>query len=335
MGMIKLGADLVHDPDKTLGSAKRLDPFTPNNYPFNMASAMEGGAVGFVGILSNYFNSNRFYNEDMSYFVSDDLHLGIPGLWVSHEDGETLKRILQNKPNAAGHLVLEGDIKKVQYRTVVGFLPGKNPETLMVQSHHDSGFLGAVEDASGVSEVLALAQFYGKQPVQSRDRSLMFVVMDSHFTGYEAHEDFAKKNILGAGLNVVANVTVEHIAREVVIQDGKPVLTGQVDPRLFITSPSLIDLTSEKIEQHDYRRSLVLSTNLFHDDEGLPTDVGPIQLRTGIPVISLISAPVYLYDISDTLDKVAVEELQPTAVLVADLLDSLDKVPAKELGRDK
>jgi hypothetical protein len=113
------------------------------------------------------------------------------------------------------------------------------------------------------------------------------------------------------------------------------VLTGQVDPRLFITSPSLIDLTSEKIEQHDYRRSLVLSTNLFHDDEGLPTDVGPIQLRTGIPVISLISAPVYLYDISDTLDKVAVEELQPTAVLVADLLDSLDKVPAKELGRDK
>ncbi|QHA82025.1 M28 family peptidase [Pseudomonas mediterranea] len=335
MATVQKGAKLVYDPAKTLDAAKRIDPFTPNNYPFNMASAMEGGAVGFVGILANYFNSNRFYNEDMAYFVDEDLYLDIPGLWVSHKDGETLKNILKSKPKASGQLVLEGDIKKVQYRTVVGFLPGKNAETLMVQSHHDSGFMGAVEDASGVSEVLALAQYFGKQPPKSRDRSLMFVVMDSHFTGYEAHEDFAKKNILGAGLNVVANVTVEHIAREMVVKDGRPVLTGEVDPRLFITSPSLINLTSEKVKQHDYRRSLVMSTKLFAHGDGLPTDVGPIQLLTGMPVISLISAPVYLYDIADTLDKVAVEELQPTAVLVADLLDSLDKVPASKLGRDK
>ncbi|MEP9319805.1 M28 family peptidase [Pseudomonas sp. LABIM340] len=335
MAKMRLGADTVYDPAKTLGLSDRLDPFTPNNYPYNMASAIEGGAVGFVGILSNYFNSNRFYNEDLAYFVSDDLYLSIPGMWVSHEDGEALKEILKAKPNATGRLVLEGDVKKVQYRTVVGFLPGKSAETLMVQSHHDSGFMGAVEDASGVSEVLALAQYYGKQPPKSRDRSMMFVVMDSHFTGYEAHEDFVKKNILGAGVNVLANVTVEHIAREMEVKDGKAVMTGQVDPRIFITSPSLIDLTSEKVEQHDYRRSMVMSTKLFDDDEGLPTDVGPIQLKTGMPVISLISAPVYLYDIADTLDKVAVEELQPTAVLVADLLDSLDKMPADKIGRDE
>ncbi|MDL2425142.1 hypothetical protein M2C68_21465, partial [Pseudomonas sp. BAgro211] len=84
-----------------------------------------------------------FYNEDVAYYVSKDLHLSIPGLWVSHDDGETLKKILEAKPNATGRLVLEGDVKKVQYRTVVGFLPGKSAETLMVQSHHDSGFMGA------------------------------------------------------------------------------------------------------------------------------------------------------------------------------------------------
>lgn len=332
--LMKLGAELVHDPAGSIGSGARLDPFTPNNYPANFASAMDGGAVGFVGILSNYFDSNRFYNEDLAYFVSDDLHLRLPGLWLSHSDGETLKQLIRKTPDAVGRLVLEGEVKKVPYRTVVGYLPGSKAETLMIQSHHDSGFGGAVEDASGVSEVLALAKYYGAQPKGQRARSKMFVVMDSHFTGYEAHEDLARKTILNAGLDVLANVTVEHIAREMKVEAGRAVMTGEVDPRLFITSPAFLDLTSELVKKHDYRRSLVLSTSLFEHDEGLPTDVGPIQKLVGMPVISLISAPAYLYDIADTLDKVAVEQLQPTAVLVADLLDHLDTLPREQMHKD-
>ncbi|MGX5727993.1 M28 family peptidase [Metapseudomonas otitidis] len=335
MAGIQEAAELIYDPKKSLGHNKRLDPFTPNNYPFNMASAMEGGAVGFVGVLSNYFDSNRFYNEDMAYFVDDDLYLSIPGMWITHADGEMLKQMIKDKPNTVGRMDLEGNVAKVKYRTVVGYLPGKNAETLMVQSHHDSGFMGAVEDASGVSQVLALAKYYGQKPAKSRDRSMMFVVMDSHFTDYKAHEDLANNTIIGGKIDVVANVTLEHIAREMVVKDGKAVMTGEVDPRIFITSPSLIDITSAAVEKHDYKRSMVMSTKMFTDDEGLPTDVGPIQLLTGMPVISLISAPVYLYDIADTLDKVAVEELQPTAILASDLLDTLDKVPAEKLGRDK
>lgn len=129
---IKMAAETVHDPDDTLSGDGRLDPFTPNNYPYNFASAIEGGAVGFVGILSNYFDSNRFYNEDLAYFVSDDLYLSLPGLWITHEDGEALKKIIEATPSAKGRLVLEGDVQKVQYRTVVGHLKGKSAEILMV-----------------------------------------------------------------------------------------------------------------------------------------------------------------------------------------------------------
>lgn len=164
---------------------------------------------------------------------------------------------------------------------------------------------------------------------------MMFVAMDSHFTGYEAHEDFAKNKIVGAGLDVVANVTVEHVAREMKIENGAAKMTGQVEPRVFIASPSLLDLTSRAVQRRDYRRSLVLSTKTFPHEAGIPTDVGTIRKITGIPVISLLSAPAYLYDISDTLDKVAVEELQPTASVVADLLDALDTMPREKIGRDK
>jgi hypothetical protein len=80
---------------------------------------------------------------------------------------------------------------------------------------------------------------------------------------------------------------------------------------------------------------MVLSTEMIGGEEGIPTDVGPIQRIVGFPVISLISAPPYLYDVSDTLDKVAEEQLNPTANLVADLVDALDTMPRDKLGRDE
>lgn len=336
MSRLKGVSDFVYDPDQTLDSEGRLDPFTPSNYPYNIVSAVDNGAVGFIGVLSNYFDSNRFYNEDLAYLVGDEIYFSVPALWLSRKDGKVLKGMLAKTPKATGRLVLEGEVQTVKYRTVVGHLPGKSEEILMVQSHHDSGFMGAVEDASGTAEVLALGEYYGRQPAKSRERSMMFVTMDTHFTDYQAHVDLAKNYILKGDLDVVANVTVEHIAREMLIKDGKAVMTGEVDPRVFIASPSLLDLTRQQVEKHDYRRSIVISTDVFKEHEyGIPTDVGIIQTLTGMPVISLVSAPVYLYDIADTLDKVAVEELQPTAVLVADMLDRLDTMPRQKIGRDE
>jgi hypothetical protein len=335
LNQLKWVAEAVHDPDGTLGSHDRLDPFTPNNYPHNFVAAMDAGAVGFVGILSNYFDSNRFYNEDLAYFVRDDALLSLPGLWVAKEDGEKLKAIIKKSPKAVGRMDLAGSVAKVKYRNVVGYLPGKSPETLMVQSHHDSGFQGAVEDASGVGAVLGVAKYYGQMPAQERQRSMMFALMDTHFTDYKAHEDFAHKHLTSKQVDVVANVTLEHIAREMKVVDGQAVMTGEVEPRILITSPSLLSLAEKLVVDNDYRRSVVASTSLFaEEDEGLPTDVGPIQKLAGFPVISLISAPTYLYDISDTLDKVAVEQLQPTVKLAIDLLDALDVAPRDELGRD-
>lgn len=334
MKQILGAASAVHDPEKTLPTGSKLDPFTPNNFPYNVASAMEGGAVGFVGVLNNYIDSNRFYNEDLDYFM-DDKPMSIPGLWVNRKDGERLKALAKRPGSSEAHMVLEGSLDQVQYRTVVGFLPGRSPETLMVQSHHDSGFAGAVEDASGTAAVIALAKYYGKQPAKSRKRSMMFAVMDTHFTGYESHVDLAKKYILSQAVDVVANVTVEHIAREMVIENGEAKMTGLVEPRVLLTSPSLVGLAGRTIKNRDYRRSLVVGTELFKHEEGIPTDFGVIQKLTGVPVISLISAPAYLYDISDTLDKVAVEELQPTALLAVDLLDGLDAMPRGALGHDK
>lgn len=329
---IKAMSSYIYDPNRSFSSQTRLDPFTPNNYPFNIMSAIENGALGFVGVLTNYFDSNQYYNEDVAYFVDEEKHFTIPALWVSNKEGSQLKSILEKSPNARAKMVLEGSAKNVKYHTVVGHLLGKTDEILMVQSHHDSGFLGAVEDASGVAEVLALAKYYSKEDMSSRERSMMFVTMDTHFTGYESHVDLASNYIIKGQRDVVANVTVEHIAKEMVVENGEAVMTGNVDPRIIISSPALLELTQEQVLKNELDRSIIISTDVFAAyDDGIPTDAGVIQSITGMPVISFLSAPAYLYDMADTLDKVAVDELQPTAKMLVELLDKLDTLPREKL----
>jgi len=339
LGLMKLAANKVYDPEGTLSlfGKSHVDPFSPNNYPRNLINAMDQGAAGFVGILANYIDSNNFHNEDIAYMIRADAYLELPGLWVSRTEGEKIKALIQsaNKPTH-GVLRLSGELKTVTYNTVLGYLSGSRDETLMIQSHHDSAFSGAVEDASGSAEVLALAKYYSQKPSAERNRRMMFVTMDTHFTEYESHEDFVEKYVKGSeNKNIVANLTIEHIALEMLEEDGKPLMTGQVEPRLFIVSDNekLLELTNNTISGNDYQRALTIRGSLFNDDvieDGIPTDADMIY-RAGIPVISLVTAPLYLYDMMDTLDKVAVEELQPTAIVFADLIDNLDVMPTSDL----
>jgi hypothetical protein len=55
-------------------------------------------------------------------------------------------------------------------------------EIVLIQSHHDSTTSGAVEDASGAAEVMALARYFGQFPKDARPRTVMFATMDTHFT---------------------------------------------------------------------------------------------------------------------------------------------------------
>lgn len=319
-------AESVYDPDNDIFDTPKLDPYTPNVFPYNYASAMKGGAVGFVGILTNYIDSNRFYNEDLSFAIEGSAHMSIPGLWVTNTEGELIKTLLNNKQNNLATMHFDGRVKDTKYHTVIGYLSGASDQTILVQSHHDSGFVGAVEDGSGTAEVLALAKYYGSRSASERERRMMFVTMDTHFTAYESHDDFVKKYIEGEehNKNIVVDVAVEHVGLEMMVKDGKGHMTGKVEPRIFITSELLLELNSELVVKRDYRRTVVLPATMF--EPTIPTDASPYY-DAGIPVISMITAPTYLYDISDTLDKVAVEELQPTALLFADIIDRLDEAP--------
>lgn len=322
--MTKPFSTLFYDPDKTFEPGESLvNPYSANTFPYNYYNAMKNGAAGFVGILTDYIDSNEFNNENYAYMGGN---MALPGLWVTRKDGELIKSMLK-KGICNASMEMTVDIRQVDAGAVIGILKGKSDETIMVQSHYDSSTPGGAEDASGTAVVLALADFYSKLSKGRRSRTLMFVLMDTHFGDYESHEEFIAK-YLGSDTNILADVCIEHLAEKVKEKHGKIVKTGECEPRMIFVSkvPALSKITREEVVRHGFRRTLVLSTAIIKDP---PTDAY-MYYKAGLPCICHISGPIYLYDNMDTSDKISKDQLRPTAETFADIIWRLTKLPRGE-----
>lgn len=325
-GAAKCVSTLFYDPDHTMGFwDEKTNPYSPKTYPYNYDNAMKRGAAGFIGILSDYFDSNQFNNEDYSYLLGHNMK--IPGLWVTRKDGETIKKLIKSGKSQA-NMQMSVTIQKQQAGAVVGLLKGKSDETIMVHSHYDSATPGGTEDASGTSVVLSLAKMYSQIPAEKRDRNILFVLMDTHFDGYDSHDAFIAK-YLKPGNKILADTCIEHVAREMSIDDnGRTRMTGRTEPRILFMddTKALKTITNEEIVRHHLKRTVVLPTWLVDE---VPTDADMIH-QQGVPIISIITAPIYLYDNCDTTAMIDKEELRPTALTYADIIWRLTKLPVAE-----
>jgi hypothetical protein len=325
-------SEFTYDPGQTFDPNDSITQPYLSNFTSVLGSAIDNGAVGFVGVLADYFDSNKYYNEAYETSVT------IPGLWVTGSDGQAMRDALAKTGSGSqATIILKGSYEPATAMTVVGFLPGQSPETILISSHHDSVWDGGVEDASGTAEVLALAKYFAAQPISERNKSLMFVTFDSHFTGYESHKAFIKKYIDNPVENrrIIANVSIEHIAKQVEIVDGRLTLTGLVEPRAIFESvgPVAKQAIQQAITDSDLERTVVLPASLFYVEGecGLPTDASFMDCA-GVLVISLISGPVYIYDPVDTSDMVPIDQLGKVAKTFIQIVDRLDTMNADEIS---
>lgn len=328
--------EFMWDPGNTLvSSPKTLTQANPyiTNFTSAIQAAQDAGAAGFIGVLGDYFDSHEYHNEFYRRLV-----VKIPGMWVTKAEGAKLRAQLAADPATPANLVLETTRAEKPASVVVGVLPGKSKDAIMVQTHHDSGHTGAVEDGSGVAEVLALAKHYAAQPAASREKTLLFTTFDSHFTGYQAHFAFVKRHITERDpardpYRIVANVTLEHIAKAALIgDDGSLQVSDLPEPRGIFENfnPVLKADLIANIVRNDLRRMVLLNGTALQP-VGVPTDASGI-LVAGIPTASLIAGPIYLYDAADTLDKVLKDELQRVAQSFVEFIDRLDESDSETIG---
>ena len=324
-------AEFFWDPDLTIADPSSLNPNPfQTQYADIIETIIDAGAVGYIGVLADYFDSNKYYNE------SYHLQLPVPGMWVAPKDGQKIRDLMAASAGATANMVMEGKSNgEAIGRAVMGVLPGKSKDTILITSHHDAAWNGAVEDASGAASVLAQAQYFASQPAESREKTLLFATMDSHWTGYEVHDAFAKKYILSADspYKVVGDVSIEHIGKQGVKDaDNKLKIIDRPEYRGIFEnlSPALKQTMISGIIKHDLRRITMLNATALCPTVGIPTDA--FSCVAGIPTASLIAGPNYLYDEADTLDKIAKDQLVPVTKFFAELVEAMDATPSALMG---
>ncbi|CAB4692030.1 MAG: M28 family peptidase [Actinobacteria bacterium] len=324
--------EFLNDPSGEILDAQTL--LTANPYittlPYTIDALQAAGAAGMIGVLSDYFDSNKYHNE---YYRRSPME--IPGMWITAGEAVRVRSLLDTEPTATMRLTTRR--RKVVARQPIGVIEGRTKDTIMVQSHHDSMGPGAVEDGSGTSEVLALAEYYGALHRRGirRDKTLMFTTFDTHFTGYQAHDHFGRKYVLDeeTPYRIVANDTIEHIAKKGRVgPDGELLLLDEVEPRGFFEDLSIEgkSMIIQTILRHDLRATTMLNAQAMQP-VGIPTDASWAVI-CGVPTVSLIAGPIYLYDEADTIDAIAQDELVPILKANRDIIDWFEQTPSERIG---
>jgi hypothetical protein len=228
--------------------------------------------------------------------------------------------------------------REVVARQPIGIIKGRSNETVMIQSHHDSMGPGAVEDGSGTAEVLGLADYYGalvRKTGKRPAKTLMFTTFDTHFTGYQAHMHFAEKYVLSEDTpyEIVANDTIEHVAKKGRVgPDGKLQLLDETEPRGFFEnlSPGGKAMLVQTILDNELNATTMLNATALQP-VGIPTDAS-FSVIAGIPTVSLIAGPIYLYDEADTLAAVDRPSLRPVLEANRDIVDWMVATPSSQIG---
>ncbi|MEX1255403.1 MAG: M28 family peptidase [Dehalococcoidia bacterium] len=320
------GATSTYDPDGSFASSTHLLPFG-REFQAVMEPAIEAGAVGFVGALSNYPGDSRDY-----YVPYDGVSRPIPGVWVSGRDGARLRESLTTGPLRA-RLAVNAQRETITSYNIVGELPGADEEVVIVGSHHDGPWSSAVEDGSGIALVLAQAAYWSCLPREERPHRLLFLLNAGHMTGGAGAAAFCEAHRAELE-SVVLEVHLEHAANEFAEQDGELRSTGEPEARWWFTSRvgRLETAVGRAIEAEDLRRSLVLHPEVFGPR---PTTDGSEFYVAGVPIVNYLTAPFYLFDSMDTMDKVHRASLAPVTRAAIRIVESTAGVSAAAMRADR
>ena len=317
MTMVLSGADRYYDPKNEFETLEQTVPFDIR-FQEMLNPVFDNNALGFIGILSGYI-----WDTDKYYVPYDAVERNIPGVWVSKNNGKKIFDLM-NKGKVKASIQYEAEISDVTSHNITGVLPGMSDEWIVIGTHHDGPWNSAVEDASGIALVLAQAKYWSQIPKEQRPFNLMFLMNSAHMAGGKGTEEFVKRNedLLS---KTVSAIHLEHVARDVKTENDKLIPLDAPTISWWFTSRilALEQIVEDAIIKEDLQRSIILPPdNLIPGHDRPPTD-GAFYHPAGIPFVSFLTAPPYLFDTSDTMDKIHEESFIPITQAVIRIINSL------------
>ncbi len=145
-------------------------------------------------------------------------------------------------------------------------------------------------------------------------------------------EAFAEKN-KDLLKKVVVGIHLEHVARDVRCENGKLVPLDDPTVRWWFVSRilPLEEITEEAIINEDLRRSIFLPPDGIVPGMDKPPTDGSFYQLAEVPFVSFLTAPPYLFDCSDIMDKIHEESFEPLTRAVIHIINGLKGFTAESL----
>ncbi len=312
----------VIDPRGTFKDSLQVLPF-PAVIQAVMEPAIAADAGAFIGVLSDYPGDSYQY-----YVPYDAIKRDMPGVWIRGSDGARLQSLLADG-EAQVTLTVKAKREEITCYNIIGELAGADEETVVIGSHHDGPWASAVEDASGISLVLAQAHYWSSVPRQKRPHRLVFLVNAGHMAGGAGCEAYIEQHQDDLD-SIVLELHLEHAANEMIASDDGLVASGEPETRWFFTSqsPSLKQAVVNALQTEALDRSLVIAPNAFGDR---PTTDGGAFYLAGVPLVNYLTAPFYLFDAMDTLDKIHRPSLEAITRWTIRMVDYTTGISARQM----
>lgn len=317
-------AGFCFDPRGTLENSLQVLPFG-REIQHVMEPSIAAGALAFIGVLCGYPGGGCEY-----YVPYDGVLRTIPGVWIGERDGRRLRALLDDT-TVRIELRVDAVCSRTTSHNVVGELPGADEEWVVIGTHHDGPWSSAVEDGSGMALVLAQAAYWAKVPRNARPHRLVFLINGGHMAGGAGVRAFIERHRVDLA-RIVLEVHLEHAAREIVERDATLVPSGEPEPRWWFTSRIawLEAAVWGAIESEGLERSLLMTPEALAPFP--TTDGGPFHLEQ-VPLVNFLSAPFYLFDPMDNLDKIHAPSLIPVTRAAIRIIESTANVSAAAMRK--
>jgi hypothetical protein len=249
----------------------------------------------------------------------------IPSFSIGTEDLTALRQLMETAPDVKVKLHLDVEERTgLRDASVWGELPGTTDEDIIIMAHHDAYFEGALDNASGMSVMLGLAEYFSKIPQAQRRRTLKFVSTSGHHNG-SLGTKWMSDNKATFLSKTALMINCEHVSVTQTYLWGPNLRkSNQTDARRWwvFGSPKLAEVVLNA-----YR---TFGVAVYHEMEpNASGDMGHVSRDA--PSLQMIESPNFYHSDHDRPDVVPASGLEAVARAFAKIIDQVNRLERREI----
>ena len=259
-------------------------------------------------------------SDNFTIWQSLGRNITVPGAFMGYADGNVVKDLIGQGQSVRVKMRVDIDYRDgLKTASVFGTLPGTTDEDVLILAHLDGYFEAALDNASGISVMISLAEYFSKIPQERRRRNLIFVGTAGHHVGSPGSRWMHDNHETALG-NAALMINCEHVSVKQTVYWGPSMrMTDIPSPRRWWVNGSdqLVDLVLDT-----YRTFGVAVWD--HMEDRAAGEMGSVA--RDLPSIQIIRSPEIKHTDQDIAQWVPEAGLEAVARAYAKIIDEANKL---------